>query len=260
MTENPERSENTPLSLFWEIHSGLPREGPGDKASTQRAYRMATELPPAPSILDIGCGPGKQTLDLAEISAGQITAVDTHAPFLQELARRAEAVGHSVGQGARIFPLQASMVDLPFEAPSFDLIWCEGAMYFLGFETALKQWKRLLKPGGYLAVTEPCWLNSERPPFLKDFWAEYPAMTDIPSRLAQIIAQGYRDLGHFVLPDSAWWQDYYTPMLARIQQLRQKYANEPKLLTLLDEAEQEPLLHKQSAGAYGYVFFVMQTN
>jgi ubiquinone/menaquinone biosynthesis C-methylase UbiE len=240
--------------LFWEIHSGLPREGPGDKASTQRAYLLASELPAKPDILDIGCGPGKQTLDLAEISQGQITAVDTHDPFLHDLKHRAAAAGFS----KRIQAVKASMFDLPFADQSFDLIWCEGAMYFLGFEAALKQWKRLLKPGGFLAVTEPCWLKSERPKFLKDFWSEYPAMTNISSRLAQIIAQGYREQGHFVLPDSAWWQDYYTPMLARIQQLRQKYATEPTLLTQLDEAEQEPLIHKQSEGAYGYVFFVMQ--
>lgn len=249
-----EKSENTERSLFWEIHSGLPREGPGDKASTQQAYRLATELPTHPAILDIGCGPGQQTMDLAEISQGQITAVDTHAPFLAELTRRAA----EADQSTRIHPLQASMFDLPFAVESFDLIWCEGAMYFLGFEAALKQWKRLLKPGGYLAATEPCWLKNELPEAVKTFWAEYPAMADIPSCLKRIQAHGYREMGHFVLPDSAWWEDYYTPKLARIQQLRQKYADQPGCLAQLDDAEQETVLHKAYGDHYGYVFFVMQ--
>lgn len=249
-----EKPENTPRSLFWEIHSQLPREGPGDKASTQRAYHMAEALPSLPAILDIGCGPGQQTLDLAEISAGTITAVDTHAPFLAELSRRAEAAG----QSPRIHPLEGSMFDLPFASASFDLIWCEGAMYFLGFEAALKQWKHLLKPGGYLAVTEPCWLKTQLPDAVKTFWAEYPAMADIASCQARIAAHGYREVGHFVLPDSAWWEDYYTPKLARIQQLRQQYADQPELWPQLDEAEQETALHAQYSDHYGYVFFVMQ--
>jgi hypothetical protein len=47
--------------IFWEIHTSLPREGPGDNESTQKAYRILKELPENPRILDIGSGPGMQT-------------------------------------------------------------------------------------------------------------------------------------------------------------------------------------------------------
>ena len=71
--------------IFWEIHSGLPREGPGDNWSTRRAYLMLKELPKNPRILDIGCGPGMQTIELAKLSKGQIDALDNYQPFLDQL-------------------------------------------------------------------------------------------------------------------------------------------------------------------------------
>lgn len=242
--------------LFWEIHQGLPREGPGDKHSTHRAYGLVNDLPPEPIVLDIGCGPGQQTLDLAEICPGKITAIDLHPPFLAELQRRAQAAGLS----GRIQTCEASMFELPFADQSFDLIWCEGAAYFMGLEAALKTWKRLLKPKGYLCLTDCCWLQTAPPPEVRKFWAEYPTMTDIDNSLKEIHRQGYRSIGHFVLPDSAWWEDYYTPMLARIAALKEKYAQAPEALDYLTESEQEAELHRQFSTYYGYVFFVMQVH
>ncbi|MDX1575896.1 MAG: class I SAM-dependent methyltransferase, partial [Kiloniellales bacterium] len=81
-------------AVFFDVHSGLPREGPGSRACTARALAMAGPLPPEPRVLDIACGPGMQTLDLAELlPAARITAVDTHAPFVAEAERRAAARG-----------------------------------------------------------------------------------------------------------------------------------------------------------------------
>ena len=71
--------------IFWEIHHGLPREGPGDNESTRRAYLMLKDLPKKPNILDIGCGPGMQTIELARLSSGQIDALDNYQPFLDQL-------------------------------------------------------------------------------------------------------------------------------------------------------------------------------
>jgi hypothetical protein len=36
--------------IFWEIHNGLPRAGPGDNDSTRRAYLMLKDLPENPRI------------------------------------------------------------------------------------------------------------------------------------------------------------------------------------------------------------------
>ncbi len=79
-------SEKLP-EFFWVIHSGLPREGPGDNKSTRKAYRMLKDLPKNPRILDVGCGPGMQTVELAKLSGGQIVALDFHEPSWSNLKR-----------------------------------------------------------------------------------------------------------------------------------------------------------------------------
>src|SRR5512143_1497178 len=128
-------------SVFFEIHSGLPREGPGDEASTLRALRLIRDLPAAPEILDVGCGPGAQTLVLAGATKGFVTAVDNHAPFLDELRGRASRAGLA----ERVRAVEASMFELPFEDAAFDLIWSEGAIYQMGFDHGLRSWRRFLR-------------------------------------------------------------------------------------------------------------------
>ncbi|MBM3298007.1 MAG: class I SAM-dependent methyltransferase, partial [Candidatus Aminicenantes bacterium] len=75
--------------IFFEVHSGLPREGPGDEASLRRALRLVGKLPERPLVLDVGCGPGLQTLDLARRTGGVVFGLDNHEPFLRDLRRQA---------------------------------------------------------------------------------------------------------------------------------------------------------------------------
>ena len=153
--------------FFWEIHRGLPREGPGDNASTRRALSYLP-LPKAPDILDIACGPGMQTIELAGTTGGRITALDTHQPFLDEVQRRAVAAGLV----DRIATIRASMAAIPIADTRFDAIWCEGAIYMLGLETGLAQWRRLLRPAGYVALTHPCWLKAGIPTGARALWQD----------------------------------------------------------------------------------------
>lgn len=81
------------MALFMELHSGNPREGPGDNESTLKALRSIPNLPERPDILDVGCGPGMQTLCLAEATGGNITALDYFPQFLDQLTTSAEERG-----------------------------------------------------------------------------------------------------------------------------------------------------------------------
>jgi SAM-dependent methyltransferase len=241
--------------LFWEIHSGLPREGPGDNESTRKAFAALPKLPDEPFILDVACGPGMQTIELANLCKGDIVAVDLHQEFLDELDRRAAAANFK----ERITTINASMLELPFDEDSFDLIWCEGAVYIMGFENGLTQWKPLLKKSGCVAVTNVSYLKDDVPDEVRKFWdADYPEITSIDNFLKTVDRCGYKLLEHFTLPTSSWMNDYYTPLENRLQSLRTKYDGNPDALKAIELEQREIDLYRKYSDHYGYVFYVMQ--
>ena len=243
------------MGIFFELHQDLPREGPGDNPSTRKALALLVDLPPRPLILDIGCGPGMQTVELARCTNGKIIAIDTHQPFLEKLKQRAQAEGLS----DKITAINMSMLALEFEAKNFDATWSEGAIYIMGFEQGLRACQPLLKPGGYVAVSEICWLRPQPPSEVQTFWAaNYPGMRTVEENLEIVRAAGYREVGHFVLPPSAWWEGYYTPQEARIAMLRTKYRDDVEAIQLLDESQLEIDLYRKYSDWYGYVFYIMQ--
>lgn len=243
------------MDIFFELHHDLPREAPGDNVSTHKAFTLLTNLPPRPLMLDVGCGPGEQTLALAKSIDGHIVAADTHQPFLERLRQNAqEAQVHD-----KISLIKTSMFALPFGEQTFDVIWSEGAIYIIGFTEGLYTWQRFLKPRGYVAVSELAWLRPHPPTEAATFWeVAYPGMRTREENLEIIRVVGYRDVGHFVLPVESWWKNYYTPLEARITTLREKYCENVEATQQLDEAQREIDLYRQYADWYGYVFYVMQ--
>ena len=243
------------MGIFFEIHQDLPRAGPGENSQTRKALSMLTDLPSRPRILEIGCGPGMQTIELAKQTDGTIIAVDNHAPFLGLLQQRAL----EEGVAGRITILQASMFDLEFEKGSVDLIWSEGAIYIIGFEKGLRVWQPYLKGYGYMAVTELSWIKADPPAEVKSFWEiGYPGMKSMEDNLKTIREAGYMEVGHFILPESSWWEFYYHPMEKRIGLLRQKYEGGEAANKQLDENQQEIEMYRRYSSLYGYVFYVMQ--
>lgn len=241
------------MDIFFEIHKDIPREGPGSYQSILKALSFLSSLPANPSILDVGCGPGTQTIVLAKETGGKVLAVDTHQPFLDRLKQRA----HDAGLAQRIEAVNMSMSALEFPEESFDLIWSEGAIYIMGFAQGLRSWRPLVKIGGYVAVTEIAWLKPNPPDECRRYWdAEYPDMKSIEENLRLVPEAGYELLDHFVLPDADWWDDYYTPMEKRITLLREQYAGDQEAIELLDASELEMDIHRRYSAWYGYVFYL----
>jgi len=206
------------------VNSGLPRESPGDNKPTKKAYLMLDELPEKPNILDIACGLGVQTVTLAKLSNGKIRAVDNHQPFLEQMKKRAE----EEGVGEKIIAVNGDMTALDYEKDSFDLIWCEGAIFVIGFEKGIQEWRRLLTGQGYLVVSEFCWLKPDPPEEVGKFVESYPGIKTINENLAVIKKAGYRVINYFVLPEESWWDSYYTPIEAKIPSMKLKYKDEIK--------------------------------
>jgi len=245
------------MNIFFEIHKNLPREGPGDNQYTREIFLLLSSLPEKPHILDIGCGPGMQTLELARNTKGTITAIDTHLPFLEVLNQKIGQEGFS----GRVKTEKMSMFTLKFPKDSFDVIWSEGAIYIMGFQRGLKEWKQYLKSGGYLVVSEISWLKENIPPLLKAFWMEaYPGIRSISGNIARVQQEGYHFIRYLVLSDSAWWKNYYDPLIKRISKLKIKYRNNKEAMAQLEDEEKEMEIFRKYSDIYGYVYYVMKKN
>jgi SAM-dependent methyltransferase len=243
----------TDEAAFFRLFEGLPRQGPGSDACTREALSRLPPLPPAPRVVDLGCGAGRQTLVLAEALQTRVLAVDLHQPFLDQLNESARARGLADLVETRC----ADMGALDLASGSVDLLWSEGAIYLLGFEEGLRLWRPLLAPGDLAAVTECSWLSDARDEEITAFWrAAYPTMGSVADNLARAERVGFEVCDRFALPPSAWWDDYYTPLLRRIEALAP--AADPTLAAIIAETEREIDLYRRYPEVYGYVFYLMR--
>lgn len=174
-----------------------------------------------------------------------------------EAIRERSGPALAAGVGERIDPVVVDMHDLPFDDACFDLVWSEGAAYIMGFEDALRGWRRLLAPGGHLAVTELVWTRPDPPAEVAAFFAgEYPPMACVGDVAARFAGCGYDLLGHFTLPDAVWWDDYHTPLEAKLPGLRERYCGDAVALEIVAATAREIGVRRRFADCYGYEFFV----
>ncbi len=249
-------TDDKSMDLFFELFSGLPRQGPGDAASTARALSLVPPLGPASRILDIGSGTGTPTLELARLTPASIDAVDFHRPFIEELDRRAARQGVA----GRIRSHVGDMNRLDFPPHHFDLLWSEGAIFIVGFDAGLDAWRGLLRPGGHLAVSELCWFRPGAPRECVDFLeSEYPAVRDIAANRAAAGRFGYEPVGDFALPSSAWWGDYYEPLERNLTAFRARHTGDEVADVIAGQAEREIETFRRYSDWYGYAFFVMRS-
>lgn len=238
---------------LFRLHAGLPRQAPGSDACTREALARLSPLPDRPRVADLGCGPGRSALVLAETLQTRVVAIDLHAPFIDELRAHARARGLEQLIDARVGDMRA-----PGPEPgSLDLLWSEGAIYIIGFAEGLRLWRPLLASRGQVAVTELSWLGDARPAEAETFWREaYPDMAGIEGNVARARAAGFDVLDHFALPNSAWWDEYYTPLAERAARLRQDA--DADLEAVIAATEREIDLHRRFGDSYGYVFYLMR--
>jgi SAM-dependent methyltransferase len=240
--------------IFFEVYESLPRQGPGNRACAARALALCRDLPQSPAILDLGCGVGGQTLQLAElVASGSIVAIDSHAPSIERL----QAAIAERGLVQRVSTIVGDMACPQQPRGSFDLIWSEGALYNIGLRNALRVCHDLLRPGGCLAFTDAVWRKEDPPPAVKaSFDLDYPTMGWLDDDVAAIEGCGFDLVGHFTLPDEAWWDDFYTPMETRIAELRGKYSGDVEASAILDQLAEEPRMHRRHSDFYAYEYFV----
>lgn len=243
----------TDYDLLVSLHLPAERQGPGGDSETIRAMELAGLDRSRPlNITDIGCGTGASSLLLAKELDAKITSVDFLPEFLKELRSRAERLEVS----DRIATLERSMDSLPFGDQEFDVIWSEGAVYNMGFEAGISYWRRFLKPGGKLVLSEITWLTSKRPSEIQSHWeGEYPEI-DVPSsKMAALERNEYSPEGYFVLPSRCWLDNYYRPMEARFAPFLE--CHDCDQARAIVEAERDEIdLYERYHEYYSYGFYV----
>ncbi|WP_455780049.1 class I SAM-dependent methyltransferase [Desulfovibrio piger] len=241
------------LTLLADLHRAGLRQGPGSPDVTRRAMVLAGLDGSRPlEIADIGCGTGAASLELARMLDARITAVDFLPSFLDVLRQRAQAQGLG-----RIITLEASMDALPFTDASFDVIWSEGAVYNMGFEAGIAAWKRFLKPGGKLVLSEITWTTAARPQTITDYWtAQYPEIDTASAKLAVLERHGYRPEGYFLLPFCCWQEHYYGPLRERFPAFLDRHGHSPQAAAIVAAEEEEMALYQRYGQFYSYGMYV----
>lgn len=242
------------FQLLIDLHKSANRQGPGGDGESEKALSLAMTDRSAPlKIADIGCGSGASTLLLAHLLDAQITAVDFLQDFLDVLKERAENKGLS----EKITTLCCSMDELPFRDEEYDVIWSEGAIYNIGFEKGITDWRRYLRTGGFLVVSEITWITASRPPELQKYWQDQYSEIDLASAKISVLENnGYSPLGYFVLPEYCWLDNYYRPMQDGFKDFLDRNGNSEEAQAIVAAEKQEIELYEKYKNYYSYGVYI----
>jgi len=240
------------LNIIYEFFSNTERQGPGNIEETLKALGFIEGLGKESKIADIGCGTGGQTMVLGEGTPCEIIGVDTWPGFIDQFNKNAR----NRNLQGRVRGIVGNMENLPFGEEELDLIWSEGAIYNIGFERGLKEWRKFLKKGGYIAVTENTWFSEERPAEIQDFWQKaYLEIDTIPNKVAQMQKAGYLPVATYILPETIW-VDYYKWQAGRRETFLNKYQGNKAVEEFVAAMQYEAELYYKYKAYYGYVFYI----
>lgn len=242
------------FNLICEYFAQVERQGPGSPEATLKALSFIDNLTEQSCIADLGCGTGGQTMTLAQHAPGEITGLDLFPDFINIFNRNAAQLGLQ----NRLKGIVGSMTEaLPFSKESLDLIWSEGAIYNIGFERGLNEWKQYLKKGGYIAASEASWFTDERPDEIDDFWmANYPEIDTIPNKVAQMQRAGYVPVSTFIIPENCWTEHFFAPCHKAQEDFLKKYLGSETVESLIYNQRREEVLYNKYKAYYGYVFYI----
>jgi ubiquinone/menaquinone biosynthesis C-methylase UbiE len=178
-------------------------------------------------ILDIGCGSGVPTMELAKLSDGEVTGIDIDQSCIDEFNRKIK----EENLASRVKAIKLSLFEMKFPDETFDIVWSEGVIKPTGFEASLKAWRRLLKRGGYLTIHY-----------------QVSRVADVLSRIPQ---HGYKLADTLSLPEDAWWTE-------KMNTLLHKYGNSSDALKLLKQYKSEMDMVKKDPLNFRSAFYIMK--
>ena len=241
------------INLICKYYSLLERQGPGSPEITIKALSFIENLTDNSRIVDLGCGTGGQTMVLAQHAPGHITGIDLFPTFIDIFNSNARKMKFQ----DRVEGIQGSMDKLSFQPAELDLIWSEGAIYNIGFEKGLKEWRKFLKPGGYIAVSEATWFTEERPAEIDEFWQDaYPGIDTVSNKVSQMQKAGYIPIASFILPENCWIEHFYDHQVSAQEIFLNKQAGNKMAEEFIANQRHETQLYYKYKEYYGYAFYI----
>jgi ubiquinone/menaquinone biosynthesis C-methylase UbiE len=200
---------------------------------TKKAFNQLHPIN-TPKILDIGCGTGLPTLELARMSGGKVIGVDIDQNSLDILEEKIEKMGLK----KQVETSNCSLFDLPFPDKSFDIIWSEGSIFIIGFKRGLKEWKPLLKDQGFLVV--------------------HDQYQDHAKKLETIRKCGYKLLNSFLIKHQTWKLNFYLPFENHLKKLKEKYKNNSEIQQAIKKEIDEISVFEEDVESLSSIFYLMQ--
>jgi 2-polyprenyl-3-methyl-5-hydroxy-6-metoxy-1,4-benzoquinol methylase len=139
------------MAVYTHGHQSAVLRSHRSRTAANSAAYLLDRLEPGLSLLDVGCGPGTITADLAELVApGRVVAIDAAADVLTT------ARAFAAGRGLTNLEFAVGDVQaLEFDDGSFDVVHAHQVLQHLGDPVgALRELRRVCKPGGVVAVRD----------------------------------------------------------------------------------------------------------
>ncbi|MFX1328295.1 MAG: class I SAM-dependent methyltransferase [Promethearchaeota archaeon] len=199
---------------------------------TRKAFESLPKIE-NPHILDIGCGTGIPTLELARLSNGEITGIDIDQDALDKLNQKIKEKG--LKDRVKIF--NRSIYDTQFADETFDILWEEGVIHLLDFKKVMTECTRILKVNGYMITGEANnWANKKK--------EQYPKF-------------GFIIVKQIPWAEECWWKEYYAPLEEKINILREKYDKVDKIEEIKQHLREIEMVKKNPSG-FDCTTYIMQ--
>lgn len=234
---------------FYLAFKDLDRLAPGSNNSTLKVLELlGLDKNSKLDILEVGCGKGADTLILADyFNRSTIEAIDLFPHYLTVLNEKIK----DNNLDSRVFSYEMDMNDLDFANEEMDLIFSHASVEIMGFKKALNRWKRILKPNGYLIVSDLSWIKKPTKESI-DFWKNnYTEIDTIQNKISQLEKLGFEYINHFTL-DKKEFNNFYASLNDNLNQLN----SDKSAKDFINQLKKEINISKNDD--YSYVYYIMK--
>lgn len=187
-----------------------------------------------PRILDLGCGTGVPTLEMARLTEGKIIAVDTDKNCLEWLEEKIRR--QKLQEKISVIRKSALQIDLPEK--SFDIILAEGFFNVIGFENGLSRFTKFLKPNGYYMIHDDVRFMDSKQKIIETY-------------KLQVVTS-------FLLDETVWWNEYCRCLQRNIEEFEKEWGNRVNTTRLFKQEKSELAMYRKNPEKWRSVYFVLK--